>query len=364
VNLSEVFLEEEIADSAMVTMVRQTLPSATFKTIDRETIRSMNASRLLEWDEPRLLLAKQRGRFLRLCPGYQGINCCSYFILNVINGCPFTCTYCALGALRNSPFITAYTNLEDLEAELDRYVFSHSSRIHRVGTGQFSDSLALDTLLGISPRLVDLFAKRGKGFLELKSKSGDIEHLKNSDHRFRTIVSFSLSLPKVIQREEGGSSLLGERLEAAATVQSWGYRVGLHFDPLVDIENWSSLYGKVLEMIGDMLLPDAVVWVSLGTLRLDATLLYRMREMNPETKLDLSEFISGYDRRWRYLPETRRSLYGKLARGLRNMGLPVYLCMEAPRFWRDALGWEPKRPTDVKDMLDDWALHRWPKGWG
>ena len=363
-NLSEIFLEEEIADSAMAAAVRQTLPSTIFRTIDLETIRSMNTSRLVEWDEPRLLLAKQRGRFLRLCPGYQGINCCSYFILNVINGCPFTCTYCALGALRNSPFIAAYTNMEDLETELERYVFSDSSRIHRVGTGQFSDSLALDTLLGISPRLVDLFAERGKGFLELKSKSNDITHLKGEDHRFRTIVSFSLSLPEIVERDEGESSTLRERLEAAATVQSWGYRVGLHFDPLVDITGWKSRYREVLEMIGDMLVSDAVVWVSLGTLRLDRSLLHRMREFTPRTQLDLSEFTMGYDGRWRYLPDTRRSLYGELAGGLRNMGLPVYLCMEAPRFWRDALGWKPKHPTDVKEMLDDWALHRWPKGWG
>ncbi len=354
-----VLIEDEVAGSAMVDRIRDRLPAATFKVVDREEI-----SRLRPDEDrcPALLVAKQRGRFLKLCPGYQGSNCCAYFILHTINGCRFGCTYCALGAVINSPFITIYANVDDLEAELDRKVFNASSRIHRVGTGQFSDSMDLDSIAGISPFLVELFGRNQRSFLELKSKSRAVEHLLDLDHRNRTIVSFSLSLPEVIEREEGGTATLEERLDAAHRAQETGYRIGLHFDPLVEVEDWRNKYADVVEMIGDMLDPEGVVWVSLGTLRLDKSLRYSMRDRNPSTRLDLAELTPGYDGRFRYLPDLRGKMYEALAKFLARLELPVYLCMEAPRFWKRALGWSPQGPLDVKELLDDWALNRWPKG--
>ncbi len=362
-NIKELLIEDAVADSWITRQAQTALPTIPTRHITQEESRTLHKADPDKDGGCRLLLAKQRGRFLKLCPGYQGSNCCAYFILHVINGCPFSCTYCALGAVINSPFLTIYANTEDLEAELERNVFNPHTKIHRVGTGQFSDSLALDYIAGISPYLVELFASKAKGFLELKSKSNRVHHLLGLDHGYRTIVSFSLSLPQIVEQEEGGTASLVERLKAAATVQEHGYRVGLHFDPLVEVEEWKRRYNEVVEMIDDLLDPEAIVWVSLGTLRLDKTLRYRMRTWNPSTTLDLAELQKGYDGRFRYLPELRFKMYSELTSRLRRYGLPVYLCMEASRYWKKALGWEPRTPLDVKGLLDDWALNRWPRGW-
>lgn len=357
-----VLIENDVADLPLAVRIKEALPHATYTSVSKEAIRQLIRAAQPGNRRTTLLLAKQRGSFLKLCPGYQGANCCAYFVLHTINDCPFSCTYCALGAVINSPFITVYANLEDCEAELERKVFGHHSRIYRVGTGQFSDSLELDQLTEISPFLVELFGKHQGAYLELKSKSKTVGHLLDLDHQSRTIVSFSLSLPEVIEREEGGTASLQERLEAAARVQGAGYRVGLHFDPLVEVDGWAQKYRDTVGMIGDMLTPKGIVWVSLGTLRLDRSLRYAMRESNPMTRLDLAELARGYDGRYRYLPEVRADMYRTLNRYLKRMDLPVYLCMEAPRYWRSALGWAPRGPLDVKRYLDDLAMNRWPAG--
>jgi spore photoproduct lyase len=362
VNFEHVLIENDVAASATFPRVTKALPKATRAFVSRQEIRQLIRDKQPGEGTKTLLLAKQRGPFLKLCPGYQGANCCGYFILRTINDCPFACTYCALGAVINSPFVTVYGNIEDCVAELEAKVFKEHSGICRVGTGQFSDSLELDRLTGISPFLVQLFGRHERGFLELKSKSKAVEHLVDLDHNHRTIVSFSLSLPEVIDREEPGTASLDERLNAAAQVQAAGYRIGLHFDPLVAVEGWERKYRDTVSMIGDSLEPSGIVWVSLGTLRLDKTLRYSMREANPATRLDLAELVPGYDGRYRYLPEVRRDLYGVLGTYLKKLDLPVYLCMEAPRYWKDALGWAPRGPLDVKRFLDDLAMNRWPTG--
>jgi spore photoproduct lyase len=360
VTFEHVLVENDVAELALAVRIKKALPHATHTTVSKEIIRQRVRTEQQGNGIKTLLLARQRGAFMKLCPGYQGANCCAYFVLHTINDCPFSCTYCALGAVINSPFITIHANLEDCEAELERKVFNAHSRILRVGTGQFSDSLELDQLTGISPFLVELFGRHQAAYLELKSKSKAIEHLLDLDHHNRTIVSFSLSLPEVIQREEAGTASLQERLNAAARVQDVGYRVGLHFDPLVAVDGWVPKYRDTVEMIGDMLDPAGIVWVSLGTLRLDRSLRYAMRESNPTTRLDLAEFIRGYDGRYRYLPEMRADMYGTLNKYLKKLDLPVYLCMEAPRYWQAALGWAPRGPLDVKGFLDDLAMNRWP----
>jgi spore photoproduct lyase len=359
-SFDHVLIEDDVAESILALRVKEALPHATSAHVSKEQIRELIRTGQPDVRSTTLLLARQRGAFVKLCPGYQGANCCAYFILHTINDCPFSCSYCALGAVINAPFITVYANLDDCAAELEKQVFALHSRIRRIGTGQFSDSLELDQLTGISPFLVELFGRHEKAYLELKSKSKMVGHLLDLDHRKQTIISFSLSLPEVIEREEGGTASLDERLAAAVEAQTAGYRVGLHFDPLVEVDSWAKKYRDAVEMIGDLLDPRSIVWVSLGTLRLDRSLRYSMRESNPNTRLDLAELIRGYDGRYRYLPVVRARMYGVLSTYLRKLDLPVYLCMEAPRYWQAALGWKPRSPLDVKGFLDDLAINRWP----
>ena len=66
-------------------------------------------------------------------------------------------------------------------------------RSFRVGTGELADSLAFDSLTGISRDLVDFFAARENLTLELKTKTDEIENLLDVDPRGRVLVSWTLS---------------------------------------------------------------------------------------------------------------------------------------------------------------------------
>lgn len=66
-----------------------------------------------------------------------------------------------------------------------------------IGTGEFTDSLALDTLTRFSPLLVDYMRDKPRAVLELKSKSVVIENLQGLEHGGRTIIAWSLNSPEI-----------------------------------------------------------------------------------------------------------------------------------------------------------------------
>ena len=86
-------------------------------------------------------------------------------------------------------------------------------RPFRIGTGELTDSLALDRLTGLSRRLVPYFAELPNATLELKTKSAEIGELLNLDSRGRTVVSWSVNAPAIVERDPAGLRhlLRGER---------------------------------------------------------------------------------------------------------------------------------------------------------
>src|SRR3972149_6234248 len=60
-----------------------------------------------------LLVARQKGRFIKKCPGTPVYQCCDYYVLNLGIGCSFNCHYCYLHHYMNTPFIV-FANLDEL----------------------------------------------------------------------------------------------------------------------------------------------------------------------------------------------------------------------------------------------------------
>ena len=56
-----------------------------------------------------------RGASFKVCPGFSDkVICCNYFTLDLIENCPFECTYCILQAFLNKPVITVHANLKEI----------------------------------------------------------------------------------------------------------------------------------------------------------------------------------------------------------------------------------------------------------
>lgn len=289
-----------------------------------------------------LVLQRHRGGFLRHCPaGTAGLVCCNYLIVNLASNCPMDCSYCFLqDYLATAPLLTAYTNVDDALAEVDALLYAHPQRTFRIGTGEVADSLALDPITGLSRLLVPFFAARPNAVLELKTKTDCVEELLALDPRDRVVVSWSVNAPQVIARDEPGTASLDERAAAARRVQAAGYRVGLHFDPLIAFDGWERGYGDAVDAIADAVDRDAIAWVSLGSLRLSSPLSDAIRRERGTSAVLASELVPGPDGKARVWRGLRLRMYRFMVERIRRAfgPAPLYLCMEPPAVWERVMG--------------------------
>ena len=301
-----------------------------------------------------LVLARQRGHFVTPCPGAGAEVCCNYFIVNYASNCHLECTYCILQSYLNHPALIIFTNLDQLTSEIASVLERNPGRMLRIGSGELSDSLALDDITHYSRRLVPFFASCSNAILELKSKSTQIANLEGLDHRGRTIVSWSLNSRPICRSEELKAAGFEERLAAARRCQEWGYRIGFHFDPLIHYEGWEEDYEAAVKEAFQAVDPARVVWVSLGALRFTPQLREVVRRRFPKSRIPYGEFVPGHHGKIRYFRPIRQEMYSKMRTWLKEAApeVFVYLCMESRAAWEESLGEAPRDTAHLSAQMD------------
>lgn len=306
-----------------------------------------------------LLVTRHRGEFIKPCPGTLNYNCCGLSIFHFGLGCTIGCRYCILEAYLGTEALVLFGNVDEGLAQLEQTLARpRAERPLRYCTGEFTDSLLLDRRSGLAASLIKLFAGADDAVLELKTKTDYVDHLLDLPHNGRTIFSFSVNSPSICHQEESGAAPLVSRLKAARRAAEAGFRIGLHFDPLILHPGWAEGYAQTCEMVGEYLSGAEVAWVSLGCFRYLPSLKEVMLARHPHTSIYDGEFIMGGDGKMRYPRPLRTRMYRAVAEPLRK-ALPaqtvIYMCMESPRVWRDVFGHDPAT-HGLTAMLDERAL--------
>ena len=304
----------------------------------------------------RMRKAQQAGPFVRCCPCSPDTVSCGYYNIDLLQGCPYDCSYCILQVYLQDPEPLIFDNVDDLRSELERY---RTQPHMRLGTGELSDSLALDPQTGHSLCILEIFKDFPEMVFEFKTKSTAVDHLLRASTVLRNVVvSWSLNPEPLCCREEHGAPGLFERLSALKAVAEKGYRVGVHFDPMIAVPAWRQWYPALVDEILDRVPENRLAWWSLGTLRYPLSL----REIilsRPGSSLFSGELIRGYDGKSRYFRPLRRQMYqAVLARIRRRISdeVPVYLCMEDQRMWADVFPGESVTEADINRTLYRAAL--------
>jgi len=274
---------------------------------------------------------------VRPCPCAVGHVSCNYVVISHILGCPYNCSYCFLHTFYGKDEIVIYDNEEDIIAQVS-YCMRAAEVSLRIGTGEYSDSLALDKETGLSRRLIELFAAQNKHLLELKTKSANVDHLLDLDHRGKTVFAWSVNPQKLVESDELGSVSLAERIRAAKKCVEAGYPVAFHFDPIIFYPGWENEYKEVVDLIFSEIDPERIAWISLGALRYDPDLKDIIQARFPRSRIIFEGMEAGEDGKMRYSKPVRRELFGRTQGFIRSYSkeVYVYLCMEGADVWRAA----------------------------
>jgi len=299
-----------------------------------------------------LLLTRNKGDFIRMCPGTTHYTCCNYKILHIGSYCSMDCSYCILQAYFHPPLLTFFVNHDEMERSLSALFLSHG--IHRVGTGEFTDSLIWESIYPLAKKLVLRFAQSQNAVLELKTKTASVDHLLDIEHMGKTIMAWSLNTEAVIASQERGTASLDERIDAAALCQARGYPLAFHFDPMIWYDGCVSDYASVVDKLIHRIDPAGIVWISLGSFRFMPNLNDIIIRRYPRSRIVYGEFIRGFDNKMRYFKPLRIRLYRSIVDRLKHAApnTTLYFCMEDDEVWTRVLGYPPADWGGLPNILD------------
>lgn len=315
-----------------------------------------------DMDKETLRLLPFKGEFLKPCPGTNNYICCGYQILNIGTNCPLDCSYCILQAYFNKPSLRIFINLQDELSKVGKIIDESPEKLFRIGTGEFTDSLALDEIHQFSSLLADFISQKKNSIIEYKTKTTEIKRLFDFDTRERIILSWSLNSPYIATHEEHNAPSIEQRLTAAQKCQKEGFITGFHFDPLILHKNWKEQYKRTIDLMDRYLDPKKIIWISMGCIRFVPALKPIILKRHPKTMILNGEFIKGLDGKFRYFKPVRIEMYKFIKKQIEswvgfNPGL--YMCMESDEIWRKSMEWSPKNSKGLSNYLDDRVKSFW-----
>lgn len=360
--IDHIYLDKNAARAPLARRILRTLRGIPVTIVKDKTAFLREIEKLpLSTGKKKLWLTNFKGPFLKPCPA-TGTDylCCQYRTLNAQTHCPLDCTYCILQNYLNVPLITVYVNIQNIPREIDALIASEPRRLFRMGTGELTDSLALDRLTRLNESLIR-HALGKKMILEIKTKTVAIDHLPKIP-KSNILVSWSMNPDAFIRTEEHKAASLEARLKAARQVLKKGYHLGFHFDPLLMLPGWKEQYARLLEKLTSTVPEKEVMWISLGSLRYPPSLKKIIEERFPKTRITTAEFTKGLDGKARYFRPERVRLYRHMVAGIRKRWKDVfiYFCMENKTVWQDVMGFAPEHNGHLDFLFHESIAKRFP----
>ena len=286
---------------------------------------------------------------LGLCPvASEKTRCCNLLTLDAVESCGFDCSYCSIQSFYNQDTITFdssfATKLKNLE--LDK------NRTYHIGTGQSSDSLLWGNREGVLDALFDFARENPNVILEFKTKSDNIKYFLENDIPKNILCTWSLNTPTIIENEEHLTASLEKRIRAARRVADKGVKVGFHFHPIVEYENYLGEYSEVYARLLREFEADEVTLVSFGTLTFIKPVIKQLRERDFRSKITQMPFVDASGKS-SYPHTTKVEMFRHAYESFAPWHNEVffYLCMEEHEMWKEAFGYQYSTNNDFERAM-------------
>jgi len=287
--------------------------------------------------------------FVHRCPATKVYRCCDYYVADVAEGCPFDCTYCILQSYLNHEYIKVYSDFETIRDDIANLP---KDKFFRLGTGELSDSLAIDHIINFSGFIAETINNSDNILFEFKTKSANIKNLLKIDPK-NMMVSWSINPKEIVELEEHGAAPVHKRLQAAKICAEYGYKIGFHFDPLIFCDDFEEVYGRVIKEMISSVPESSVEYISVSTFRFIPELIDIVRDKFDQSLLLQSDYIKSLDGKMRYFKPLRVKMLDFFINEVRKewKDVFIYFCMEHESVWKKLMGFDPGEREELEKLF-------------
>jgi len=202
------------------------------------------------------------------------------------------------------------------------------------------------------------FAKENPNvILEFKTKSDNIKYFLENDVPSNILCTWSLNTTTIIKNEEHLTASLEKRISSARKLADKGVKVGFHFHPIVEYENYLEDYKKIYDDLLNRFTSKEVALVSFGTLTFIKPVIKQLREREFRSKITQMPFVDASGKS-SYPDSTKVEMFKFAYESFKPWHKDVffYLCMEEHQMWQKTFGYNYSTNNDFeRAMLNAYA---------
>ncbi|KAA3600409.1 MAG: hypothetical protein DWQ06_09190 [Calditrichaeota bacterium] len=330
----KVFVEKQVKENLYTLKILEALKNPETILIDKieNIFEKVKKPYLQKRTNLNLFIGRKEGQLIKEAPNAYGFSSefPHYYFIHSYN-CIYECQYCYLQGYFNSPDIVLFVNHEEIQEEMKRLCEVHANTKVWFHAGEFSDSFALANITQEVPSYFELFKNLPNAFLEFRTKSVNIKQIENLEPLENVVISFSLSPQEQTKKYDLQTPTFDSRIKAVSNLAKKGFKIGLHFDPIIFEENFDKQYEEMISKIAENVPESQIVYISLGVVRFTKDVYFEVQKNYPESEIHASEFIKSFDNKTRYNKPQRLWMLNKIKQLCIRHNLSeekIYFCME------------------------------------
>lgn len=246
-----------------------------------------------------LILAVRRDNFVFPgAPVCQSFGNEHFYYTSCTMNCLYDCEYCYLKGMYPSGDLVVFVNTEEYFPHLDALLEKFPVYLC---ISYDTDLLAMEKLTGICRAWIDYAAGKENLTIELRTKAAD-PAIWEAPALPNVIYAFTISPQAAAAKYEHGAPAPGRRVACAAEGIRRGFPVRLCFDPMLCLPDWQTQYRSMLSRVQEEIDLTKVRDFSVGTFRISAGYLKRMRRTMPgsaavQYPYTLENGVYGYEKK-------------------------------------------------------------------
>ena len=268
--IETIYIEHQVAENSVTKRILEKLKPKNIVSCNhyKEIFNLKRQNFRVQKNKPSMILAKKINNFLLETPKTFTIGGKKNYYFSHMYNCIFDCQYCYLQGMFNSANYVIFVNFESFIREIKKKLKENPEEDVYFFSGYDCDSLALEKTTNFANYFMKFFKKFSRGFLELRTKSCQIQQFLKMNPLENIIFAWSLNPDQIIIKYEHKTPNLKKRLDSIISMQKRSWNIGLRFDPIIFDKDFEKVYDNFFDYVFQRLDIKLIHSVTLGNFRL------------------------------------------------------------------------------------------------